>query len=106
MRLRPALAAVAAGALALAAVAGARGQPPGAAGRPAARPPAPAVRISPDAIHAAGPSSQPPTTASCERDYHIACYSPAQIRQAYQLPALLASGITGAAQTIVIVDSF
>ena len=106
MRLRPALAAVAAGALALAAVAGARGQPPGAAGRPAARPPAPAVRISPDAIHAAGPSSQPPTTASCERDYHIACYSPAQIRQAYQLPALLAGGITGAGQTIVIVDSF
>ena len=106
MRLRPALAAVAAGALALAAVAGARGQPPGAAGRPAARPPAPAVRISPDAIHAAGPSSQPPTTASCERDYHIACYSPAQIRQAYQLPALLASGITGAGQTIAIVDSF
>ena len=94
MRLRPALAAVAAGALAL------------AAGRPAARPPAPAVRISPDAIHAAGPSSQPPTTASCERDYHIACYSPAQIRQAYQLPALLASGITGAGQTIAIVDSF
>ena len=106
MRLRPALAAVAAGALALAAVAGARGQPPGAAGRPAARPPAPAVRISPDAIHAAGPSSQPPTTASCERDYHIACYSPVQIQQAYGIPKMIAQGVTGKGQTIVIVDSF
>ena len=106
MRLRPALAAVAAGGLAVAGLAGLNGQLPGAAGSPAARPPGPAVRISPDAIHAAGPSGQPPTTASCERDYHIACYSPGQIRQAYQLPALLARGITGAGQTIVIVDSF
>jgi subtilase family serine protease len=106
MRLRPALAAVAACALAVAAVAGLRGQQAGAAGHPVAQPPAAVVRISPDAIHAAGPSSQPPTTASCERDYHIACYSPGQIRQAYQLPALLARGITGAGQTIVIVDSF
>ena len=64
------------------------------------------VRIFPDAIHAAGPSSQPPTTASCEQDYHIACYSPGQIRQAYQLPALAGRGITGAGQTIVIVNSF
>ena len=38
--------------------------------------------------------------------YHIACYSPGQIRQAYQLPALAGRGITGAGQTIVIVDSF
>jgi subtilase family serine protease len=106
MRLRPVLPAAVACALAVAVVAGGRGHPAGATGRPPARVSAPAVQISPAAIHAAGPSSQPPTTASCERDYHIACYSPAQIRQAYQLPALAARGITGAGQTIIIVDSF
>jgi subtilase family serine protease len=111
MRLRPALAAAAACALAVATVAvatavGGHGQSAGAAGQPAASAPASVVRISPAAIHAAGPSSQPPTTASCEQDYHIACYSPGQIRQAYQLPALAGRGITGAGQTIVIVDSF
>jgi subtilase family serine protease len=106
MRLRPALPAAIACAFAVAVVAGGGGHPAGAIGRPAARISAPAVRISPDAIHAAGPSSQPPTTASCERDYHIACYSPGQIRQAYQLPVLADRGITGAGQTIVIVDSF
>ncbi|HEV3287399.1 MAG TPA: S53 family peptidase [Streptosporangiaceae bacterium] len=78
----------------------------GGADRPAARVTAPVVLIAPDAVHAAGPSSQPPTTAFCEQSYHIACYSPRQIRQAYQLPALLGRGITGAGQTIVIVDSF
>jgi subtilase family serine protease len=106
MRLRPALPAAAACALAVATAAGGPGQLAGGAGRPAARAPAPVVRISPDAIHAAGPSSQPPTTASCEQDYHIACYSPGQIRQAYQLLPLADRGITGAGQTIVIVDSF
>jgi subtilase family serine protease len=107
MRLRPALPAAAACALAMAAAAvGVHGQLAGAASHLAAKVPAPLVRISPDAIHAAGPSSRPPTTASCERDYHIACYSPGQIRQAYQLPALADRGITGAGQTIVIVDSF
>jgi subtilase family serine protease len=123
MRLRPALPAAAACALAMAVIAG--GSHPagtggtghragpgrtshraGATGRPAAQAPAPVVAISPDAIHAAGPSSQPPTTAYCEQNYHIACYSPGQIRQAYQLPVLLDRGITGAGQTIVIVDSF
>jgi subtilase family serine protease len=105
MRLRPALPAAAAGALAMAA-AGVHGQLAGAAGHPAAQAAAPVVRITPDAMHAGGPSSQPPTTASCEREYHIACYSPGQIRRAYQIPALADRGITGAGQTIVIVASF
>ncbi|HEY6279948.1 MAG TPA: S53 family peptidase [Streptosporangiaceae bacterium] len=105
MRLRSALPAAAVCLLAVAAV-GAGGHPAGGAARPAAREAAPVVLIAPAAIHAAGPSSQPPTTAFCEQNYHIACYSPGQIRQAYQLPALLDQGITGAGQTIVIVDSF
>jgi subtilase family serine protease len=112
MRLRRALPAASACALAVAAAAsgghqvGVAGHPAGAARHLAAPAAAPVVRIAPDAIHAAGPSGQPPTTASCEQSYHIACYSPGQIRQAYQLTGLLDRGITGAGQTIVIVDSF
>lgn len=74
-----------------------------------ARPGAPAaaaVLITPDAVHAAGPSGMPPTTSACERRYRIACYSPIQVQRAYQVPALLRRGITGKGQTIVIVDSF
>ena len=48
----------------------------------------------------------PPTTASCRKDYKVACYQPAQIQQAYHLPALYARGVTGRGTTIVIVDSF
>ena len=66
----------------------------------------PDVLIAPSLIHAAGPSARPPTTAACERSYHIACYSPVQVQRAYQVPALLGRGITGMGQTIVIVDSY
>ena len=66
----------------------------------------PTVVTAPGAGHPAGPTGGPPTTASCLRTYHIACYSPLQLRQAYQLPALLSHGITGKGQTIVIVNSF
>ena len=48
----------------------------------------------------------PATTAECEQLYGIACYTPAQIRRAYDLPALYARGVTGKGTTIVIVDSF
>jgi subtilase family serine protease len=65
------------------------------------------VTIRPGAVHAlTGASPAPPTTAFCERHYHIACYLPGQIRQAYNLPALYRQGITGRGQTIIIVDSF
>jgi subtilase family serine protease len=67
---------------------------------------APAVRIGPGITHVGSRSAGPPTTASCERTYHIACYSPLQLQRAYGLPMLLARGITGRGQTIVIVDSF
>ena len=52
------------------------------------------------------PRRAPLTTEQCEETEAIACYSPDQIRAAYQLPALYAQGITGAGETIVIVDSF
>jgi subtilase family serine protease len=101
MRLRRALSALAA-ACALTAAAG------GAAGR--AGPPAaaavPIVRIAPDIRYAGGASPAPPTTDGCLFVYLIACYSPVQLQRAYQLPPLLAAGITGKGQTIVIVDSF
>jgi subtilase family serine protease len=50
--------------------------------------------------------ASPPTTADCEKAYKVACYQPAQIQQAYDLPSLYASGVTGRGTTIVIVDSF
>ena len=65
------------------------------------------VSIRPDATHAVAEAlSTPPSTAFCEQRYRIACYRPAQIQQAYNLPPLYRDGITGRGQTIVIVDSF
>jgi subtilase family serine protease len=69
-------------------------------------PAGPVVIISPGVMHARGPLGAPPSTAYCERHYKIACYQPAQLRRAYNLPPLLRRGIDGAGQTIVIVDSF
>jgi subtilase family serine protease len=65
------------------------------------------VAIRPGVIHIlAGALAAPPTTAFCERHYRIACYRPAQIQRAYNLPRLYRQGITGRGQTIIIVDSF
>ena len=83
-----------------------------AAGGPVARPAVVTglgnvVTIRPAAVHAlAGVLSAPPTTAFCESHYHIACYLPAQIQQAYDLPRLYRQKVTGRGQTIVIVDSY
>jgi len=75
-----------------------------AAARPAA---APVIDVRPDVIpFTSAPRSAPPTTRQCEEQLHVACYSPAQLRQAYGLPKLYAQGTDGAGQTIVIVDSF
>jgi subtilase family serine protease len=109
MRLaRPVTAAV--GALILAgalasAIAAAPARPAAGTSRPAAVS-APAVTIRPDFVHVLGAQAAPPTTAFCERHYKIACYLPGQIQQAYNLPALYKTGITGRGQTIVIVDSY
>jgi subtilase family serine protease len=64
------------------------------------------VAVQPGVQHAGRTQASPPTTADCEKAYKLACYEPAQIRQAYDLPAVYASGVTGKGTTIVIVDSF
>jgi subtilase family serine protease len=64
------------------------------------------VAVRPGVQHIGHAQLSPPTTASCRKDYKVACYQPAQIQQAYHLPELYARGITGRGTTIVIVDSF
>jgi subtilase family serine protease len=101
---RPALAAAASSLLAAAAVAAAGA---GHAVPAGGSPPQVSVIIRPGAVHALdGVTAAPPTTAYCQAHYHIACYLPGQVQQAYNLPALYRQGITGRGQTIVIVDSF
>jgi subtilase family serine protease len=51
-------------------------------------------------------ASQPPTQDQCEAAFLAPCYVPRQIQTAYHEQPLFNSGITGAGQTIVIVDSF
>jgi subtilase family serine protease len=79
---------------------------PVAAGRSGTAPALTGVVVRPDAIRVGRVTAAPPTTAQCQIDYSIACYGPAQLRQAYNLPALYADGINGRGTTIVIVDSF
>ena len=62
--------------------------------------------IHPDVQYVRHSSKQPPTTADCEAAFQVACYEPAQIQQAYNLPMLYGKGVNGKGATIVIVDSF
>lgn len=64
------------------------------------------VLIHPGIMQVSRAEAGPPTTAYCEKTYHIACYQPGQIQQAYDLAPLFNQGITGTGQTIIIVDSF
>jgi subtilase family serine protease len=64
------------------------------------------VTVQPGVIRLGHAQSGPPTTADCEKAYKVACYKPGQIQQAYHLPAVYASGLTGKGVTIVIVDSY
>src|SRR6266702_3995815 len=64
------------------------------------------VAVRPGVRHVGRAQASPPATADCEKAYKVACYAPAQIQQAYHLPALYARGVTGRGTTIVIVDSF
>ena len=50
--------------------------------------------------------TQPRPTSDCVTLLGIRCYSPAQFENAYNLAALHNAGITGAGQTIAIIDSF
>ena len=53
-----------------------------------AAPPSATVLIAPDIVRFDSPAAtgRPPTTAQCRQAFHIACYSPLQIRQAYGIP--------------------
>ncbi len=48
----------------------------------------------------------PLATTDCQAFFRISCYTPLQYRTAYDVAPLYRNGITGAGQTIVIVDSF
>jgi subtilase family serine protease len=52
------------------------------------------------------PKAAPPATADCEAATNLACYTPDDVRSAYDLPALYARGATGKGVTIMIVDAF
>jgi subtilase family serine protease len=69
--------------------------------------PLPDVVVHPDAIRVGQVRESGPTsTAQCESEWQVACYTPVQIEQAYDLPKLYAQGFTGKGTTIAIVDSF
>jgi subtilase family serine protease len=55
---------------------------------------------------AARAAAGPPTTAQCEANQGVACYSPAQFENAYDMNKLYAAGDAGQGRTIVLVDSF
>ena len=59
----------------------------GPAGTPA--PARASVTITPGVQHQQRESRRgPSSTAECEQSIHIACYNPAQLQRAYNLPAL------------------
>jgi subtilase family serine protease len=51
-------------------------------------------------------SVQPPSDASCRAKTGFPCYSPQEIRNAYDVTSLIKQGDTGKGQTIAIIDSF
>ena len=68
---------------------------------------APQIAVYPDAIilpHA--PKAAPPTDSDCQAADSLDCYTPGDLRNAYDLPALYARGATGKGETIMIVDAF
>ena len=98
-------------ATALAATAGlGAGWPGSVAAHPATSGPASSalaeVAIQPGVRHVGSVQAIPPTTADCQKAYKVACFEPGQIQQAYNLPSLYASGVTGKGATIVIIDAF
>lgn len=67
------------------------------------------VRVHPwitDQITGAGVSQTPPDTNFCLATRGYRCYSPAQMRLAYDLQPLYDQGFNGRGRTIVIVDAF
>ncbi|MBV8081032.1 MAG: S53 family peptidase [Actinobacteria bacterium] len=66
------------------------------------------AKVRPFAINSIQGKSRvsPLPTSGCEAAIGIACYSPAQFEQAYDMAGLHAAGTDGSGQTIAIVDSF
>jgi len=99
-----AVAAIGGSVLAAGFMAGAAAAGPAAAGSAARA--APAVSIRPALVHLHSALNGPPSTAFCEKNFKIACYTARQIQRAFNLGPLYARGITGKGETIVIVDSY
>jgi subtilase family serine protease len=76
--------------------------------RPSRSAPLPSVTpsVAGHLLFAAHPYAAPPTTARCEAQFQIACYSPNQFATAYRTKQVNAAGITGRGTTIAVVDSF
>ena len=104
MRVARAVAAVSSSALLTGLVTGAAAAAP--VGVQAVAHAAPAVLIQPDIVHLHGALQGPPSTAFCEKNFKIACYTARQIQRAFNLGPLYAHGTTGKGETIVIVDSY
>ena len=51
-------------------------------------------------------ASQPPTDEYCRTTFGVPCYSPQEIRTAYGMNGLIDTGMVGAGQTIIIIDSY
>jgi subtilase family serine protease len=65
------------------------------------------VLVSPGVVRLEHETRQGPSdTQQCQQTFHISCYNPAQIQQAYDLPTLYSRGITGKGATIVVVDPY
>jgi subtilase family serine protease len=64
------------------------------------------VAIGPMVLSRFVTDKQPPTQAECEALFTAPCYQPAQLQTAYNEQPLFNSGVNGAGQTIVLVDSF
>jgi subtilase family serine protease len=67
---------------------------------------APGIITKPGAVRVGTATQSPPTTAFCVKNFRIDCFSPLQIRTAYNLAPVYANKVTGKGETIVIVDSF
>ncbi|GAC1640602.1 MAG: hypothetical protein NVS4B12_02140 [Ktedonobacteraceae bacterium] len=54
----------------------------------------------------ANTGTPPPTDAQCRAKFSFPCYSPQEIRKAYDVTPLINAGYTGKGQSIIIIDSY
>jgi len=57
-------------------------------------------------VYRLGDRTGPPTTADCQTQFGVNCYSPLQLEKAYGTTKLYNKRITGRGRTIAVVDSF